>query len=153
MTETVNRTSEDILYVGTDPQIVQRIVKRFPSKSFKQIDNYQDLEASLISKMTIFQLGRGCGVSGYKLTKGIYPLVTLIAPDFPESKGSEKTVSHGPGIVYEAKKSIRFLETYVLVSDEAYAQDKKGLKSFCEKEDIPVIKESELEKKLEEVLK
>jgi hypothetical protein len=153
MTVTINKTVEDILYVGTDFEIAQRIKEKFPTKSFRQVDNYEELKDGLVRAMTVFQIGRSCGASGYQLTKGLYPVVTLITPDFPESQGSEKTVPYGPGIVCEARKCLRFLETYVLANDEAYAQDKKSLKSFCEKENIPVILESELESRFEEILK
>ncbi len=149
----IRRISEDILYAGTDPNIVQRINERYPTTPLRQIGNYKELESYLINLMMIFESSRDCGVSGYKFMKGIYPRVMLIVPDLPESRGSEKLLSVGPGIVDAAKSGLRYIEAYVLANDEAYETDRKGLKVFCEKGKIPVIKESELEQRLNELLK
>ncbi|MFA6023341.1 MAG: hypothetical protein WC781_04605 [Candidatus Pacearchaeota archaeon] len=153
MEATIKRTTEDIIYAGNESGIAQTIQLKYPAVSFRQITNDKELMAYLQDRMNLFSTARGCGLSGLQLQKGIYPKVLLIAPDLPESKNSERTVPIGPGTVAAARENLRFVEAYVLVNDEAYAMNKKGLRSCCEGEPkIPVIKESELENRLNEIL-
>ena len=119
MEATINRSTEDILYAGLDKMIAQTIQDKYPTISFRQITNDKELVAYLEDRMILFQLARGCGLSGYKLQKGVYPRVMLIAPDLPESKDSEKTTPGGPATVHASIKNLSHVEAYVLANDES----------------------------------
>jgi hypothetical protein len=153
MNAMINKSTEDIIYAGIDAKIVQAIRRVYPNISFRQISDYEELKSYLQDRMIIFECSRGLGVSGLQLQKGLYPRVTLVAPDLPEFKDSKKLLPVGPGIVDASRSALRFVESYVLANDEAYETNKKGLRSFCEREKVPVIKESELEQRLAEILK
>lgn len=154
MEQTIQRTTEDIIYAGNESKIAQAIKTRYPSITFRQITNDKELVAYLQDRMALFGVALGCGLSGYQIQKGIYPRVMLVASDLPESKDSEKTVPVGPATVAASRLNLKYVEAYVLVNDEAYATDRKGLRSCCDGEPkIPIIKESELEQKLDDILK
>ena len=109
------------------------------------------MRSYLEDKKAIAESACMCGV---RVEDTIYPKVMLVAPDLRESKNSEKTTPIGPALVDGYRRGVsESREAYVLVSNTSYESDVRGLRSCCEQHKTPVIKESELEQKLDKIFR
>lgn len=149
----IKRSSQDIIYAGTNSNVSKKIQGIYSHLTYRQITNDDELVDYLKDRLELFRVCASLGTGRTLLERGIYPKVLLMDSDIPKSKDSSETIASGPATIGQIGDNFCIFKGYVLVNDQAYESDKLGLRSCCEKNKIPVIKESELEQKLDEVLR
>src|SRR3989344_7612793 len=84
MTGELNPTSKDLLYVGTNELLAERVRTRLPTAKFLHITNHTDLERYLIERRDLFSLAIQVGKSRSQTENAVYPSVIMSEPEFPE---------------------------------------------------------------------
>ena len=141
----------DILYIGK--KHFDRLKGLTNGQSIEHITNYQDAKDKLNDFYYLYRLAlEGTGIARTQAEKQFIPRLVISEADLPKTNGSTELVGGGPGLILDIKRNYATPQAYVLVPDIKYDSDETGLRIVCTENNIPIVRESELELRIAEFI-
>jgi len=147
----MGRETKDILYIGREH--FERVRSLVDGLSIKNITNYEAAEALLKHYSTTYQsMLRETGTPRTQVEETILPKLVLSEANIPKTENSSQMIGIGPAIILGVKENYPTVQAYVIVPDVKYNSDETDLRKVCDENRIEVIKASELESRVKEIV-